>query len=126
MVDSNIKIVSEFMENMGPTKDDLFSSFDKYLAENAVWENVGLITTNGIAEAKNFLNSFPGGVSRIDVDMLHIAAIGNVVLTERVDYLFDDEGKLVATLRLAGVFEIEGGRVAKWRDYFDTAPFKPA
>ena len=52
-------------------------------------------------------------------EMLNVATVGNVVLTERIDTVCLD-GRDV-TVHIAGVFEFDaGGRIASWRDYFDS------
>jgi limonene-1,2-epoxide hydrolase len=121
--DANSDLVLQFVGHWGPTKKDMFATFDRFFTEETVWENVGLARTVGIDQAKAFIDGFPGGIDHIDVETLHIASAGNVVLTERIDHLYNAAGGLVATLRLAGAFEISGGRIVQWRDYFDTAPF---
>ena len=49
------------------------------------------------------------------------AAIGDIVLNERIDR-WDADGKTVE-LPLCGVFELRDGKIAVWRDYFDMATF---
>ena len=45
-----------------------------------------------------------------------------VVLTERIDaFEFGDKG---VALPVMGTFEIEGGKIARWRDYFDLREFE--
>jgi limonene-1,2-epoxide hydrolase len=51
----------------------------------------------------------------------HIAASGDVVLTERVD-VFVSPGKRIE-LPVMGTFELRDGRIAAWRDYFDLQQF---
>ncbi len=46
-----------------------------------------------------------------------IAADGNTVLTERTDALVF--GPLRLQFWVCGVFEVHGGRITLWRDYFD-------
>ena len=60
----------------------------------------------------------------IEFVVLHAAARGNLVFTERVDR-FRIAGKTVE-LPVAGVFEIRDGRIAAWRDYFDLGTWQRA
>jgi len=60
-------------------------------------------------------------MSFLKVDMLAIAEQGNTVLTERVDHLHAADGTLVMSVPLAGIFDVEDGKIVGWRDYFDTA-----
>lgn len=88
-----------------------------------VWENVGLATTTGPEEAIALNAGFEAqfGVETIRVEVRAIAAVGNKVLTERVDHMVDGTGKVLLSAAVMGIFEVEGDRIAAWRDYFDSA-----
>jgi limonene-1,2-epoxide hydrolase len=51
----------------------------------------------------------------------NLVAEGDVVLTERVD-VFHLPGKAIE-LPVMGTFEVRGGKIAAWRDYFDLNQF---
>ena len=51
-------------------------------------------------------------------ELLNIASNDRVVFTERVD-VFEMMGKRI-TFRVNAVFEIEDGRIAAWREYYDS------
>ena len=55
-------------------------------------------------------------------EVKHQVAGGDVVMNERVDR-FKVGGKDVS-VRVVGVFELRGGKIAAWRDYFDLAEFQ--
>ncbi len=101
------------------------ASFNKYFTPDCMYENVGLSKTKGPAEALAFFAQFSQQCPFvcITMDMLSIAAVGDTVLMERIDYLKDASGKTLLTIPLMGVMKIRDGRVYEWRDYFDTAPF---
>ncbi|MGO8142371.1 limonene-1,2-epoxide hydrolase family protein [Rhizobium leguminosarum] len=48
------------------------------------------------------------------------------VYAERLDHFCAHDGTIVLTVRALGVLEIEGGKIVRWRDYFDTAGFAAA
>lgn len=51
--------------------------------------------------------------------LLNIGALGNVVFSERIDTI--RMAGRDASVHMAGVFEFdEAGKIASWRDYFDT------
>jgi limonene-1,2-epoxide hydrolase len=75
----------------------------------------------GKAAIKVVINTFLPGSQSIEFKILHTASAGNVVMNERVD-MFVMGGKHVQ-LPVAGVFEVRGGKIAAWRDYFDMAMF---
>ncbi|MBK9612327.1 limonene-1,2-epoxide hydrolase family protein [Candidatus Amarobacter glycogenicus] len=56
--------------------------------------------------------------------MLNVAAAGNVVFAERIDRT--DAGGKHVDLPCVGVFEMDGGKIRVWRDYFDLATYTRA
>lgn len=117
---SPIETVTAFCAEWGKNKQAMFDSFRTYFTPTTVWENVGLATTTGIDEALGLMQTFEG-CETIRVDMVNISADGNKVLTERVDTMVGPDGKDIMGIRLMGIFEVEGDKIARWRDYFDTA-----
>lgn len=97
---------------------DIAGAFDM-MAEDAVWHNIPMGPATGLAEMQAVMAQFPP-VEGIEFVTHHIAANGNVVLTERTDK-FLVAGKWRA-LRVMGTFEINtAGKIQHWRDYFDLA-----
>lgn len=94
---------------------------------DCVYENVGLTLSTGPAESIAVIDGFNTamGFAVLKVDMLSIGANGNTVYTERVDHLCNAAGETLLSLRLMGILEVRDGKIAAWRDYFDTMPFQP-
>ena len=46
------------------------------------------------------------------------AAAGDVVLTERIDHIGTGDTRF--PVPVMGAFEVRDGKIARWRDYFDT------
>ena len=90
-----------------------------YFAEDAVYHNMPMPPMQGKPAIKAILQQIVSPTSWIQWETLNIAEAGNVVFTERVDR-FEMAGKKVE-LPVAGVFEIENGKIKAWRDYFDMA-----
>lgn len=63
----------------------------------------------------------PPGIEGIDFRVINIAANGPVVMTERVD-VFKLPYKSFE-LPVMGIFEVSGGKINAWRDYFDMNQF---
>ena len=108
---------------------DFIAAWDRYdleavysfMAEDVEWTDMPLSTVNGIDQVRAKMDAFPG-VEACGFETHFIAANGNNVLTERTDW-FQMKGKK-RTLRVMGTFELnEDGKIAKWRDYFDSAEF---
>jgi limonene-1,2-epoxide hydrolase len=101
----------------------LDQSVRDYFTAATVWENVGLAATTGIDEAiaLNAQLAAAMGLATIRVDNLAVAETGNKVLTERIDHMVNAAGETMFSAPVMGIFEIEDGKIAAWRDYFDSA-----
>jgi len=88
-----------------------------YFTPDAVYHNMPLEPLHGLAAIRETISMFMTPAEHIEFEMLGIASTGNLVFTERVDR-FRIMGKTVA-LPVAGVFEVRGGKIVAWRDYFD-------
>jgi limonene-1,2-epoxide hydrolase len=114
--------IERFFAAWGESFDALLAAFREHLAEDARWEQSALPTTTSRDEAIGLLEAFRAqlGLATIDVDLMHLAVDGDVVLTERVDQLRDDVGGLIASFPVMGVLELdEAGRIRAWREFFD-------
>jgi limonene-1,2-epoxide hydrolase len=100
---------------------------ERYFTDATVWENHGLLTTTGKREAIGFYEQFGAatGMKGMKIAILALAESGDKVLTERIDYILDGDGRTVMTVPVMGIFEITGGKIAAWRDYFDTVANAP-
>jgi limonene-1,2-epoxide hydrolase len=97
--------------------DELLSFF----ADDAVYHNIPFEPARGKDAIRGTLEMFVPGSPEIEFEMRNVASSGNVVFTERVDRMTFN-GNAVA-LPVAGVFEIDGGKIRAWRDYFDLQQF---
>lgn len=87
------------------------------LAPEVVYHNMPLAPVTGPAAVKAVFDQIP--MKGMDWETHAIASTGgNVVLTERTDRFTLMDGREVA-LKVMGAFEVEGGRITHWRDYFD-------
>ena len=90
-----------------------------YFTDDAVYHNIPVAPATGTAAIRNVLQMFLGQATFAEFEVLNISAAGDVVLTERVDR-FEVGGKRIE-LPVMGTFEVKGGKIAAWRDYFDMA-----
>jgi limonene-1,2-epoxide hydrolase len=100
--------------------DELMS----YFADDAVYHNMPGPPAEGRDAVRRTIESFLKGWDRTEWEIRNIAANGNVVFAERVDRT--DAGERHVDLPLVGVFEVEGGKIRAWRDYFDLATYTRA
>jgi limonene-1,2-epoxide hydrolase len=111
-------VVQQFFGRWSVSKADAIAAFDEFFTPDTVWENVGLVTTVGVDEAKAFAENTPPGFETMIADFKLIVAQGRYVFTERVDDFYNAAGELLASARGAGVAEVDGGRIVAMREYF--------
>jgi limonene-1,2-epoxide hydrolase len=96
-----------------------------FFTDDAVYHNIPLAPVIGRKAIANNITSFirPGapGIEAIQFRIIHIAANGSVVMTERVD-VFKLPNKSFE-LPVMGTFEVIDGKISGWRDYFDMNQF---
>ncbi|MGV9800619.1 limonene-1,2-epoxide hydrolase family protein [Mycobacterium sp. NPDC003449] len=97
-------------------QDQDFDTAENALAQNLVYQNVGLPTIYGRARTMKLFRSMQGRTG-FEVKIHRSAAEGASVLTERTDAL--SFGPLRLQFWVCGVFEVHDGRITLWRDYFD-------
>lgn len=118
-----VALVKEFFDATVATPEGFWNSFEAYFDETTVWENVGVARTVGPEEAANFARAFPVKFHHMRIEDLVLSGVGNRVFAERLDHFCESDGTIIVTVRALAVLEIEGGKIARWRDYFDTAGF---
>lgn len=120
------EIVTSFI-GLWEEDDGITKAVNSYFRDDTIWENHGLLTTTGKAEALGFFHEFSKatGMTGMTIDMLALAESGNKVLTERIDRFFDANGNEIMAMPVMGIFEIEDGKIATWREYFDTIKASP-
>lgn len=79
----------------------------------------------GPDQTYDLLAAFVGGWS-IDMEVLHIQGDASTVLTERLERFTSKTtpGKVVE-LHVMGAFQLLDGKIAHWRDYFDSKESAP-
>ncbi|WP_344652918.1 limonene-1,2-epoxide hydrolase family protein [Cryptosporangium japonicum] len=94
------------------------------VADDVVYQNVPLRPARGRAAVGRTLRQMLRFCSGFEARTHHLAADGAVVLTERTDVL--RRGSWEAEFWVCGTFEVHGGRITLWRDYFDWTTFLAA
>jgi limonene-1,2-epoxide hydrolase len=91
--------------------------------DGAVYHSVPLTPIVGKVAIEAWVRGFEN-VPAGRIEVRNQVASGAVVMNERTDFITLN-GKQV-TLPICGVFEMDGGRIRAWREYFDLAPAKAA
>lgn len=109
----NTDIVKSFLEAL-QAQD--FETFASLVAEDLVYQNVGLPTIRGGKRVVKLMRGMEGK-ARFEVKFHRNVAEGFTVLNERTDAIVC--GPLRLQFWVCGVFEVHDGRITLWRDYFD-------
>lgn len=111
-----IAIVREFCGLMEKRDPDALRPL---LAENAVYQNVGMPAVTGVdAIVENMGAQFAMFPDAYAFEIVNIAGDGSVVLTERLDYIQAPNGEKPA-VPVMGTFVVEDNKITRWTDYFD-------
>jgi|SRR5271165_2180049 len=118
--DDPVDIVTRFCATWKTGDTHALSAF---FTDDATYQNMMDNPCHGREKIHQVLGSFYTFTPSIDFRIRSIAASGSTVLTERIDVCTTTQDVTVH-LPIAGVFEIRDGRIAAWRDYYDTAQFR--
>ena len=113
-------VVNAFMaefDNEHPDPDKLAA----YFTDDAVYHNMPMEPAEGIEAVTAALTGVSQMTSR-GWEIIHQASNGDTVLNERVDRF--EMGGTIVEVKVMGTFELEGGKIRRWRDYFDMASFQ--
>ncbi|MFC4125616.1 limonene-1,2-epoxide hydrolase family protein [Nocardia rhizosphaerae] len=86
------------------------------LDPDIVWKNTGLPTVRGKQRVGGLLRGLNRPQLGFAADMHHIAADGDIVLTDRTDFL--RAGPVTIGFWVTGTFELRDGRIVLWDDHF--------
>jgi limonene-1,2-epoxide hydrolase len=95
-----------------------------FFTEDGVYHNIPVDPLVGHDAIRAMVDGFTNGMGlkvvefRIDV----MLSRGSTVVTERVDIFAKADGVHVE-LPVLGIFEFEGDKIARWREYFDMNQF---
>jgi limonene-1,2-epoxide hydrolase len=118
MSETPIELVRRFCDEWGGGDLDAIVA---YFTDDATYHNIPVDPVTGKDAIKATIAGFTAGVDKIEFRVHNIAAEGNFVLTERTD-VFVTPDKTIE-LPVMGTFEVDGDRIAAWRDYFDLNQF---
>lgn len=91
------------------------------MSEDIVYHNIPVEPLHGLAAVSAYLRA-AGPFEQCRWDLLHVAAAGDHVLTERIDRMVVAGHAIV--LPVMGTFRVRDERICEWRDYFDLASYR--
>ena len=117
--DDSIALIRRFIEACVRADPEEFAS---YFTEDAIWWNSPWQPVKGRDAIRETLRKGAQQMTALPWEIRHIAADGDVVMTERVDHFM--VGNTRVSVPCMGVFELRDGKIAAWRDYWDAKQFE--
>jgi limonene-1,2-epoxide hydrolase len=117
----NVDIIRAFIRDWSSLDADRLAA---YFTEDGTYHNMPVQPVSGREQVTAFIKAFLATWQETEWDILNIMGDGNVVIAERVDKTKTTQGNV--DLPCVGVFEMEGGKIKVWRDYFDMNTFMSA
>jgi limonene-1,2-epoxide hydrolase len=115
------QVVDDFISAVG--RKDLEAAM-ALVAADCYYDNVPLGHMRGTEKMREFLAPIFAGEGPLEFEIVRQSCSGNIVMNERIDR-FIMKGRQIA-LPVAGVFEVNHGKITFWRDYFDNGMFMKA
>jgi limonene-1,2-epoxide hydrolase len=115
----NIALVRRFFEACARANPDEFVA---YFTEDATWWNAPWDLVKGREAIRETLRRGAERMTALPWQILHIAAEGDIVMTERVDHFLVGQSRV--SVPCMGVIELRDGKIAAWRDYWDLRQFE--
>ena len=103
------EVLDAWVEGIGASKEAIRKRF----TDDCRWEQAGLPTTTGPEEAAQLMGTMEEmGFSSMTVEFRNVAAAGDVVFTERVDWMVRPDGSRVGPFPVVGVTEFRDGKIS--------------
>ncbi len=120
-MNSNEQIIRDFIAAWSRLDPAELAAF---FTEDGCYFNMPTQPIKGRDNVEEFIRGFLANWTETQWDLLNIAAVGDVVYTERLDRTKTTQGDV--DLPCCGIFEMENGKIREWRDYFDLNTFMQA
>ena len=117
----NEQIVRDFIEAWSRLDADELAG---YFTEDGVYHNMPIQPVKGRENVRRLIQGFLSSWTQTDWEIRTLISAGNVVIAERVERTRAGDKRV--DLPCTGVFELEGGKIKEWRDYFDFGTYQRA
>ena len=118
---SNTEIIREFVAAWSNLDANELAT---YFTEDGCYYNMPTQPVQGRDAVAGFIKNFLATWTETQWDIINIAEAGDIVYCERLDRTKTTAGNV--DLPCMGVFEMQGGKIKEWRDYFDLGTFMKA
>ncbi|MBC8292110.1 MAG: nuclear transport factor 2 family protein [Proteobacteria bacterium] len=117
----NEQVIRDFVEAWSRLDADELVA---YFTDDGVYHNMPMGPVAGRDNVRELIKGFLSSWTETTWDLLNLASVGDVVIAERLDRTV--AGDKSVDLPCVGVFEMKGGKIKTWRDYFDFATYSRA
>ena len=94
----------------------------EHVSEDWYYDNVPIGDMTGKEDMLQFLSGLLKGDGPVEFEVVRQTCTGNTVMNERLDRFNTASGRSIE-LPVMGIFEVTGGLITFWRDYFDNGMF---
>ena len=94
----------------------------EHVSEDCYYDNVPIGDMTGKEDMLQFLSGLLKGDGPVEFEVVRQTCTGNTVMNERLDRFNTASGRSIE-LPVMGIFEVTGGLITFWRDYFDNGMF---
>ena len=118
-MDENERIIRNFIaawSRMDPAE------LAGYFSDDGVYHNMPTAPVAGREQVEQLIRGFSAAWTETNWELRNVLCAGDVVIAERVDRT--RAGEKSVDLPCVGVFELEGGKIKVWRDYFDFGTYQ--
>jgi limonene-1,2-epoxide hydrolase len=118
-MEDNERIIREFIaawSRMDPAE------LAGYFSDDGVYHNMPTAPVAGREQVEQLIRGFSAAWTETNWELRNVLCAGDVVIAERVDRT--RAGEKSVDLPCVGVFELEGGKIKVWRDYFDFGTYQ--
>ena len=115
------EIVREVLDMWTKGPEETIQTWREHCLPDFIWWNAGRGAVNGLEAACQKIEAMHDHLHfhALKVPVRNFMSSGNVVMQERVDELYDEDGKLLFSIPGVGVVEFDGEKIKEWRDYCD-------
>ncbi|MFN0025799.1 MAG: limonene-1,2-epoxide hydrolase family protein [Acidimicrobiales bacterium] len=115
------KVVNDFIAAIGRKDQDAAMAL---VDEDCYYDNVPVGDMRGHEKMLEVLGPMFRSKGLLEFEIVRQTCAGNIVMNERIDR-FEIKGRQLG-LPVAGIFEVNDGKITFWRDYFDNGMFMKA
>jgi limonene-1,2-epoxide hydrolase len=115
----SVALIRRFIEVCVRADPEEFAS---YFTEDATWWNTPWKPVRGRDAIRETLRRGAESMTALPWEIRHILSDGEVVMVERVDNF--RVGQTRVSVPCMGIFELRGGKISAWRDYWDLQQFE--